>query len=84
MIINYCPNCGEPHPEDVCQICGQDLLPYYAVEAGMTDYRDLLVKYTNHVGYHEGIDFLDDYSPYLTEDECKTIQDMVKGTDANS
>jgi hypothetical protein len=33
MIINYCPNCGEPHPKDTCRVCGEDMLQYYAVEA---------------------------------------------------
>jgi len=44
------------------------------------DYKKLLIKYMDHVGYHEGIDYTDDgYElDVLTDEEWKEIQRLSK------
>ncbi len=40
------------------------------------DYKELLRKYINHVGYEEGTDFLNINCGEFTEEEFKELQDI--------
>jgi hypothetical protein len=44
------------------------------------NYRELLMKYMNHVGYHEGIDYTDDgyESDIFTGKEWEAIQRLSR------